>query len=184
MADSYIDAGALNERIEVLELQKVGSTYQWQRARRSWAKAVLTMKRNNFSVHGIGAAGITFTIRRQELTLGHAIRWRGQHCFITGILPMGRLHLVVEAALVEITACGDRYTGGSFPGIVTEQYLGHQQLEPMAINTLRHVLVTPKPIALTPGKLVDVAGTPWPIRVAHILDPWKNEYEIERVVDL
>lgn len=184
MAKSCIDAGALSERIEILALRQEGGSCAWETVRRSWARAELSNKRNNFSVHGIGASGVTFTIRRQELDLGCAIRWRGRHCFLTGIAPTDRLHLTVEAALVVVSSCEDRYSGVRFPGIMTEKYLGHQQLEPMAVNVLRHVLVTPKRVALMPGRLVDVDGTPWPIRVAHTLDPWKNEYEIERTVDL
>ena len=67
---------------------------------------------------------------------------------------------------------------------MTEKYLGHEQREPYAANVLRHVLVTPKAIALTPGQLVEVDGTPWPVTLAHTLDLWHNEYELEREVDL
>ena len=180
-----IDAGRLDERLTVLELREGSeSAYTWTEARRTWGAAEPSAKRNVWSVHGIGAAGVTFTIRRQPLALDNAILWNGQHCFLTSILPRGRNHLTVEAALVVVSSCEDRYAGIRFPGIMTEKYLGHDQLEPQALNTLRHVLVTPKRIMLTPGRLVEVDGMSWPIRVAHLLDPWHNEYEIERVVDL
>lgn len=184
MADNCIDAGSMDERVSVLTLAQEGLTYRWETARLTWAKAELSSKTNVYSVHGIGAAGVAFTMRRQPLTLGNALLWRGQHCFITRIAPAGRLHMTVEAALVVTSQCEDKYTGTTFPAVMTEKYLGHQQLEPYAINTLTHVLVTPKVITLTPGQLVEVDNTPWPIQVAHLLDPWKNEYEIERTVDL
>ena len=177
-------SNGMGTRVEVLGLQKNGLTYDWEPTTVIWAKAALTNKRNNFSVHGIGAAGVTFIIRRHPLTLDRAVRWNGQHCFITSILPIDYGHLSVEAALVEVSQCEDRYTGTRFPAIMTEKYLAHQQLDPMAINTLRHVLVTPKCIQLEPGKLVEVDGVSWPIQVAHLLDPHKNEYELERTVDL
>lgn len=180
----FVDAGSLDQRVAVLTLAQEGKAYSWKEARKTWAKAVLSTKTNVYSVHGIGAAGVTFTMRRQPLDLGNALLWRGRYCMITSILSLGRLHMTVEAALVVVSDCEDKYTGTTFPAIMTEKYLGHQQLEPQAINTLRHVLVTPKAIQLTPGKLVEVAGTPWPIQVAHLLDPWKNEYELERTVDL
>ena len=180
----FVDAGSLDQRLAVLKLTQEGKAYSWKTTRATWAKAVLATKTNVYSVHGIGAAGVTFTMRRQPLDLGNALLWRGQHCMITAIRPLGRLHLTVEAALVVVSACEDKYTGITFPAIMTEKYLGHQQLEPQAVNTLRHVLVTPKAIELPPGQLVEVAGTPWPIQVAHLLDPWKNEYELERTVDL
>lgn len=56
----------------------------------------------------------------------------------------------------------------------------HEQLEPMARNTICYVLVTPKAIALTSGSLVEIAETPYEVLLAHDLDPYKNEYEIKR----
>lgn len=37
---------------------------------------------------------------------------------------------------------------------------------------------------LTPGPLVEADGTLWPITTPYELDPHKNEYELERTVDL
>lgn len=180
----YVAAGDLDQRLAVLALSREGQAYRWRRIRLTWAEAELSTRTNVYSVHGIGAAGVTFVMRRQPLDLGNALLWRGQHCMITAIRPLGRLHLTVEAALVVVSDCEDKYTGTIFQAILTEKYLGHQQLEPQAINTMRCVLVTPKVIELTPGRLVEVAGTPWPIQAAHRMDPWKNEYELERTVDL
>ena len=54
----------------------------------------------------------------------------------------------------------------------------------MSANELGLVLVTPKPITLRPGSLVEVRGAAWEVLVAHELDRYKNEYEIGRRVDL
>lgn len=180
----YVAAGDFDQRLAVLNLAREGQAYRWRRSRLTWAKAELSTRSNVYSVHGIGAAGVTFTMRRQPLELGNALLWCGQHCMITAIRPLGRLHLTVEAALVVVSDCADKYTDTTFPAILTEKYLGHQQLEPQAVNTMRYVLVTPKTIELTPGRLVEVDGKRWPIQVAHLQDPWKNEYELERTVDL
>lgn len=180
----YVETGTLDERISVLKLVQSGTTYQWSVLRRSWARSELSTRKNVYSVHGIGATGVTFTVRRQNLKLDHAIGWRGHHCMITAIRPKGRMHLIVEAALVEVSDCEYVYTETKFPAIMTEKYLGHQQLEPYAVNVLQHVLVTPKAIELEPGRVVEVAGVKWPIQTAHLLDPWKNEYELAREVDL
>lgn len=182
--DSGVEVGRLNDRVEVLELRENSGAYSWETTRRTWAKAELMTKANIYSVHSIGAAGVTFTLRRQPMGLNSALRWQGQHCLITAIRPLGRLYLTVEAALVVLSQCEDRYTGIRFPAIMTEKYLAHQQLDPLAVNTLRHVLVTPKCIRLEPGELVEVGGVSWPIRMAHLLDPHKNEYALERTVDL
>ena len=179
-----IDAGELRERIEILEYQQKDGAYTWQPIRKSWAKAVLTTKKNIFSTRAVGASGVTFTIRRQDITLGHAVRWGGQHCFITSIIPLDRLHLVVEAALVDLTDCEYKEDGIRFQAVVQEKYVKFDELNPMDINELRHVLIVPKAIRLDPGKLVEVNGIPCPVRIPHELDSWKNEYEIERTVEL
>lgn len=181
----YKDAGELRERPVVLHLQGADGSYEWQPVRKTWASAELSVRKNVWSVHGIGATGVTFIMRRQPLTLDNALRWKGQHCFITSITPWGRNHIKVEAALVVVTECENRHEGVKFPGIITEEYHRHEQLVPQAINILHHVLVTPKCIELTPGKLVEVGDTgPWNILTAHLLDPHKNEYIIERAKDL
>lgn len=184
MAIEHVDAGKLSERIELLRLVKGENEYRWELLRRSWASVELQQRRNNFSAHGIGAAGAELVLRRQELTLLDAIRWRGQHLFLTGIAPRGRNHLTVAAALVEVRACRDPESGLAFPGVVTEKYLGHRQEEPMAVNPMRHILITHPAIDLKPGRLVEVDGESWPITMSHRLDPWKAEYEIERVIEL
>lgn len=185
MSEKYKDAGELRERPEVLELQETESGFVWQPKRRTWASAELSVRRNVWSVHGIGAAGVTFIMRRQPLTMDHALRWKDQHCFITSIAPWGRSHIKVEAALVVVTECENKYENVKFPGIITEEYHRHEQLEPQAINILHHVLVTPKRVELKPGRLVEVGDVrPWNILTAHRLDPHKNEYIIERVMDL
>lgn len=181
----HIDAGKLDERVLVLALQETAeNVWRWVEIRKTWASVEQSTRRNNWSVHGIGTTGVTLTVRRQDITLGHALQWRGQHCFITSLLPFGRNHLKVEAALVAVAECVDKASGLQFPGNMTEKYLGHEEREPYDVNMLRHVLVTPKAIELKPGRLVEVDGTPWPILVAHTLDPWHNEYELEREVDL
>lgn len=185
MAPNHIDAGKLDERVKVLAFtEQSPGVWTWKQVRATWAKVELSTRHNVWSVHGIGATGVTMTMRRQDLRLANALEWRGQHCFITAIEPMGRSHLTVSAALVALAQCEDKVAGIKFPASLTEKYLGHEQLEPYATNVLRHVLVTPKAIQLKPGQLVEVDGTAWPVTLAHTLDLWHNEYEIERTVDL
>lgn len=199
--DSGTEVGRLSDRVEVLSLQDVSkldappipdapepepvaSQWAWERVRLTWAQAELMTKTNVYSVHGLGAAGVSFALRRQPLTLANALRWRKQHCLITAIRPLGRNYLTVEAALVVLSRCRNPRTGETFPAVMTEKYVGHQQLEPMAVNTHRRVLVTPKAVRLVPGPLVEVDGVEWPITTRYELDPHKNEYELERTVDL
>ena len=55
---------------------------------------------------------------------------------------------------------------------------------PYSTNAITYVLVTPKAIQLQRGGLVGVDGTNYEVQLAHVLDPWKNEYEIMRREDL
>ena len=185
--DSGVAVGRLSERVEVRELLKTtgesGTAWTWEAVRKTWAQAELMTRPNVYSVHGLGAAGVTFTLRRQPLDLDSALFWRGQHCFITAIRPLGRLYLTVEAALVVLSQCRNPCTGETFPAVMTEKYVRHEQLEPMAINTHQRVLTTPKAVRLASGPLVEVDGVEWPIITPYELDPHKNEYELRRTVD-
>lgn len=189
MTENSVSVGRLNERAEVLAFQNVSESdtpaaWEWTPIRRTWAGFELMARPNVYSVHGLGAAGVTFTLRRQPLGLDNALLWRGQHCLITAIRPLGRLYLSVDAALVVLSRCRNPRTGETFPAVMTEKYVRHEQLEPMAQNKHQRVLVTPKAVRLAPGPLVEVDGVEWPILTPYELDPHRNEYAIERTIDL
>ena len=105
MAD-YIDAGKLNKAAQVLELRETApGVWEWTPVRRAWASITFQSKTNLFSKVGIGARDAAVIVRRQPLTLHHALRWGDTHLFLTSITPMGRNHLEVDAAVVETVAC-------------------------------------------------------------------------------
>lgn len=189
MSGSYLDAGRLSERLEVLELQETSmGVWAWTTARRIWAQVEQTTKTNLFSKVGVGARDAAIVIRRQPLTLHQALRWNGQHLFLTSITKRDRMHLDVQAALVAQIACraaaDEGKNGIRFPGVLTEKYAKWDQPEPYSVNRLTYVLVTPKEIVLQRGGLVAVEGVNYEVQVAHTLDEYKNEYEIVRTEDL
>ncbi len=194
---SSIGAGDLDQRLEVLELRETGpgtGVWEWVSVRKTWGQVTPQDKRNLFSTAGIGARDAALVLRKQSLTLDNALRCGGQHLFLTTILPRGRGHLDVGAALVALTACvGRPVTAGMgagnrpdrqegppirFPGVLTEKYMGYTREDTHAVNASDLVLVTPKAIVLSAGDLVDARGETWNVRVVHTLDPHKNEYEI------
>lgn len=190
MSQPSIDAGKLNQAVEILEIaESPAGTWSWRSVRPARAKIDLnTSQRKLFSQVGIGARGAELILRRQELTLHNAILWGEQHLFLTAILPEGRLHLRAEAALVTVDriklmpdATAQTMT---FPGVLTEKYARHEQEWPMSVNELGLVLVVPKTVCLRPGCLVEARDAAWEILVPHELDPYKNEYEIGRRRDL
>ena len=179
MAD-YIDAGKLNQPVQVLELRETApGVWEWAPARRTWASITKV---------GIGARDAAVIVRRQPLTLHHALRWGDTHLFLTSIVPMGRNHLEVDAAVVKVDTVRQmaerEAVVQTFPGVLTEKYVRHGQEWPMSVNELGLVLVTPKAVTLPPGGLVEARGALWEVLAPHELDAFKNEYEIGRTVDL
>lgn len=186
-----ISAGDLRDRIGVLQLQfqEERNQYQWDESRRLWADAQPDTRSNLFSSVGIGARGVTFVIRKHSgLTLHDAFLWNGQHCFLTAILPHGHPgYFTVKAALAEVRICrkdADLTPAGcTFPGILTEKSVKHEEPDLHAEVTTDYVLVTPKVISLAPGSWVTVDDAFYRVQVPHLLDPYKNEYEIRRRED-
>ena len=199
MADTYVDAGSLSERLELLELQKTAEqTWEWVPIRRIWAKVEQTAKTNLFSKVGVGARDAAVVIRRQSLTLHQALRWKGQHLFLTSITNRDRMHLDLQAALVSVVRCvGQGYTTTvgpgnrpvkqpgperTFPGVLTEKYVRYETEDSYAKAKRLLVLVTPKAVELLEGDLVTVTEGPaaavYNVQASHVLDEYKNEYEI------
>ena len=186
---AYIGAGRLDQPLEVLELRQTSEgTWEWVPIRRAWAQVEQTAKTNLFSKVGEGARDAAVVIRRQSLTLHQALRWKGQHLFLTSITKRDRMYLDVQTALVDPVLCrantDEEEPGATFPGILTEKYAKWEQPEPYSINRLTYVLVAPKVIQLQRGGLVAVDGVNYEVQLAHTLDPYKNEYEIVRTEDL
>lgn len=190
-----IDAGSLRERLRVLELKHdaEANAWRWETAWETRASAALSEKRNLFSSVGVGARDVSFTLRRRdELTPHNAILWYGrggwEHCFITAVTPIDRLHDAVRCARVEVADClaeaNHVPTGARFPGILTEKYVAHDTPDLHDINTTCYVLVTPKAVELKRGSIVEVGGAPFHVLLGHDLDGFKNEYEVVREVDL
>ena len=101
MAD-YIDAGKLNKAAQVLELRETApGVWEWTPVRRAWASITFQSKTNLFSKVGIGARDAAVIVRRQPLTLNHALRWGDTHLFLTSIVPMGRNHLEVAKCVAK-----------------------------------------------------------------------------------
>ena len=199
MSQTSIDAGKLNQPVEILTIQESpAGTWSWQSTRPARAQVELSTRSNLFSQAGIGARGAELVLRRQALTLHQAILWGEQHLFLTAILPEGRLHLRVQAALVAPVECLATRTEDTvgeagrpttaetmrvtFPGVLTEKYARYEREETHAENATSHVLVVPKEIQLKAGDLVTVQEGPaqdvYNVQICHVLDPYKNEYEI------
>ncbi|MCL2045735.1 MAG: hypothetical protein FWG88_05060 [Oscillospiraceae bacterium] len=139
-----------------------------------------------------------FTVHANtNITLHNALIFAtggGGHCHISDINMDKPGFYILTAAFVEHQNCECRRTETGmgvlnrpdvveldplvFPGILAEKYLRQSQGEPMSYSEYRYMLVTPKAIELEIGELVEVGGKLCQVAVAHLLDPYKNEYEV------
>ena len=199
MPVEYIDAGSLSDRLELLELRETEpGVWSWAQARRLWGRVEQGEKSNLFSSVGVGARDVEIKVRRQSITLHNALRWQGRHVFLTSAVPYGTMHLSVHGALVTPVMCvaeGYTTTVGAgnrpvkqprpkqtFPGVLTEKYVRYEQEDTYAKARRALLLVTPKAVLLREGDLVTVtegaAKAVYAVQALHILDEYKNEYEI------
>ena len=194
-----MNPGKLNERVQILTLKTEAGIMRWEVFKNIWAKVEITGKTNYFSKVGMGVLSVKFTMRRQSLSLYDALCFRGRHYFITGITPISNLHMEVDTAKIEPVPCvqfsnetildqlnrpvDEQKPMLTFPGMLVEKYLrsnietGHDEGE------VTLVLVTPKQVQVDAGKLIEVQGKPYKVAVCHMLDEYKNEYEIIRTED-
>lgn len=179
-----IEAGDLRDRVEVLELVSAGDVHQWAVKGTIWAQVTATGKQNNYSNLGLGARDVTILMRDNGLDLTHALRFQGRHLFLTSLTHPERGWVEAKAAEVKLSECVSNLDTGAeqvtFPAVLTEKYAGFTQREPQTENTGRYVLVTPKPVTLESGSLVAVDNLTYVVRSCHVLDPNKQEFELER----
>ena len=193
----------LRERVEVLALrQDAAGNYAWAPVRARGAAIEQGERTNLFSKIGLGARSATVTIRRDPaLTLHHALRWRGQHLFLTAV--SGGEHdgkQTVQTAIVEPTMLTakpqavksrdalnrptvEAVAAYTFPGVLTELYRREAEDGAPITERVQRVLVTPKEIRLKRGDLVNDGDTTWVVVRVLPLDPYKQEYVIEMQED-
>lgn len=191
-----MQAGEMNRRISILEFSKIEHGYEWVTVKNTWAKVQRKSLKNLFSQIGIGADTAIFTVHRQPLTLHQAILWNGEHYFLTDIADVesSKMYYEVTAARVYPVPCAVTHFKTVlnelknpvaqeketvvFPAILTEKYAGFEQKEPQAVTKITYVLVVPKAIILPISDVVEIQRKKYCVQVAHILDEYKNEYEV------
>lgn len=195
-----MNPGKLRDRVTLLRLTG-GADLTFAPAAQVWAQVRETGRKNNFAKVGIGADGVEILLREREITLHDAVLWNGCHYFLTDIAKEGNhpVYWKVQAARVPCrTAEVYRYRTsrgeagypvntleqlGSFPACLTEKYLGSREEASHMENETRLVAVAPKAAAYQAGDLFEIGGKKYRVMVAHDLEDWKNEYEIQRVED-
>lgn len=199
---SNLLADSLRQRVELLELRfdRVKNSYFWGVRRVCWGGVTFDERSNLFSSVGIGARGASIVIRPDRLlTLRGAMRADGQFMFLTSIvLSDDRSRQEIRAAVCEsatLTAKPQSRKGRdalnrptalavqefTFPGVLTERYYRSAADEVYRGEVQQRALVTPKAVELRAGDLVRQGEeAPYTVRQVLDLDPYKNEYVLER----
>lgn len=192
----------LDDKVEVLTLQKTGDEYRWERERLVWASVSTDSRSNVFSSVGTAAMGVTVTMRNDgRFDLSKTMRWAGKFLFPTAIeVGEARDRVAVKAAVCDFvspcTATGYTTVLGegnrpqkvektplTFPGIVTGKWSGYERNDTHAAEGNVLVLVTPKEIVLEVGGLVTIQEAilqaVYNVQKRHLLSGVnKNEYEL------
>ena len=195
-----MNPGKLRDRGIVLRLAGK-EMLRWEPVCTVWLQGKPTGRKNLFSRVGIGADGAEFLLRERDRTLHDAILWEGQHYFLTDIAKEG-VHPVywkVSAARVnpvDVTVKRDTVEKGaqnrpvreerkigSFPGCVTEKYLGNSPQDSHIESEERLIVVAPKAALYKKGDRFEFGGERFRVEVVHSLENWKNEYEVRREAD-
>jgi hypothetical protein len=193
------NAGDFGWRINILEYVKTRrNTYEWKIKSRAWAKLEKQTAGGIFSRHGITARAVKLTIQGcHDVTLHNAVAYADTepgHLVLTDINREDPGYTVLSAAAIEPVRCrvervrvetGDNNRPKTrkleplvFQGYLTEKYLRQNQQEPMSYSETRLVLITPKVITIMVGQLVTIGKTQYETVIPHMLDPYRNEFEI------
>ena len=199
----YYGAGRLDKPAQVLDLQKTGeNSWEWVKVRSIWVSADFRSRSNIFSKISVGARDASLVAWKQNITLHQAIKLGDNHLLLTAITERNRNQIDIRAAIcypIALTAKRQAQTGRdtmnrpvvepqevfTFPGILTELYHRNEPDGVFRTEKLQRALVTGKAIALRAGDLVQSdEENVYVVRQAMDLDPYKNEYVIERQEDV
>jgi len=199
-----MNAGEFDCRIQILQLADMGgNAFEWRVKKNAWAKKEQVAANSMFSKYGITARSVKFTIHNDpDLSLHNAIAKAPPgtgHYFITDINRETPGYNILSTAFIWPSKCTvtrtktltddknrpviEKLPPLIFPGYLTEKYLKQEQQEPMSYSEGRFVLVTPKVIEIQTGELITIGGAEYEMVIPHVLDPYKNEYEILRRAD-
>lgn len=189
--------GQLDQRIETLDYVQQDGRYAWKKKKAIWSHVEQDQKINIFS--GYAKAGTTtlFTVREQEIGMRNVISYQGKYYLITGLKKLDRMYAQAQTAKLPVYDCQytnynpdniilDNYNRPTntnptvirFQGMLAEKYLGSQVEKPQTIGEIRYILLVPKVITLEQNDIVTISEEEYAVEACHVLDEYKNEYEI------
>lgn len=180
-----MQTGDLREKVTLLTLQKDGDVWTYQDSKTVYAAANVSDRGTILSGMGMGARAAEMTFRAANAPgLMQALKWRGDVYIVSTVVPDLKLWTTVTAAKIELRTT--KVKGGiTFPGIVLEKYVRWATGKPMDTTSESYLLVTPKAIELEEADVLSIDGLgTYHVTAIHRADSAKNEYEVERSVDL
>lgn len=194
-----MNPGELKERLIIQSLVQNGNLYTWIGSDNSklWTKKEVEDKKCVYSSLGQAADLTTrFIIRyNKNITKHNSIIHNGNHYVIASILDIGNKHCYLEVKTAQVTPimCElRRYSGQldvlnrpikepstvmTFPAYVTEKHIKYNA-EYYANVAEMYILITPKIVQPNLGDLVVINNIKYNIQAAHLMDVYRNEYEI------
>lgn len=193
--------GEFKDRVSILVYEQTETGWAWKETAQAWAKVEPQANLNVFSKIGEGRKAVKITLRKRDLTMHHALRWNGRHCFISDIVELDQRFLKLSAAFIEPVECRATHTEQTldalnrptvsttkplpFEGFLVRKYQGGWtgfkavEKEPQTELETLFVLITPKAIVLSNGDLVQVGTSRYAVQTVYTLDETKNEYEVK-----
>lgn len=142
-----------------------------------WAQARPTGRRSIFASFGLAAEEYEFVTRCNTALPGDTLRMNSTDYFVTSAEREALSWYKVLAARVALSSC--RRGNTAFFGVLTEKYAANNDEEAYRSDERTVILITPKLAILREGDEVEIdEKSVYIVRLAHDLDPYKNEYEI------
>lgn len=187
-----MDAGKLDKRLRVLSYDG-----EWTDAFGAWA-SMEEKDRIIYSALATSKQGAKFVMRTNKITPANLILFGAQY-YAIGSVQHTEGYVTVTAAEVEPIKCtasapSITYDELNFPtygtsvktefyGILAEKYVNWKQEQPNASLELGVILVTPKQVELASGDVVTANGKEYAVTACHLMDKFRNEYEIAERTD-
>lgn len=189
-----INPGEFNEKIKILALNLIDSTYQWTTSTEIWAKAERFNSNRISAILGPGKKSVKFIMRKCSISLNSAILWDEEYCLLTDVVEVDRMYYEVTAIITELKTCVAAITSTrlnslnrpvtssistlTFPACMLEKYTKNSQSKPMIRIEMHYILVVPAAIELEVGGTIEIEDTTYEVWATRFLSVYKNEYEI------
>ena len=173
----------MSRKIQILDYTLTAQGYKWQAGRSVWASTARASRRALFSTFGMSTTDTMDIVCHELLPLMQCVQIGDRKAFITEAVIESHQRFRMTAAFADVYACSYITNAGetvAFEGLLTEKYTRYAEVNPYAVTDITCVLVTPKEVEIDHGKVIRIGDHDYHMTVRHLLDPYRNEYEVMR----